>query len=54
MTAIEGFVAPFAQPGMEDARQGLFGPVVPVPEDAPYFDQVLGLTGRDPQWSPSA
>ena len=32
-------------------RAGLFGPVVPVPEGAPYFHRVLGLAGRDPGWS---
>jgi uncharacterized protein (TIGR03086 family) len=29
---------------------GLFGPVVPVPDDAPLLHRVLGLTGRDPGW----
>ncbi|MEV6059577.1 TIGR03086 family metal-binding protein [Nocardia asteroides] len=29
---------------------GLFGPVVAVPDDAPAFDRLLGLTGRDPGW----
>jgi len=30
----------------------LFGPVVEVPDDAPLLDRVIGLTGRDPAWSP--
>jgi uncharacterized protein (TIGR03086 family) len=34
------------------ARTGLFGPVVEVPADAPLFDRVLGLSGRDPSWRP--
>ncbi|TCK00188.1 TIGR03086 family metal-binding protein [Nocardia alba] len=29
---------------------GLFGPVIEVPADAPAFDRLLGLTGRDPAW----
>lgn len=32
---------------------GLFGPVVAVAGDAPTLDRVLGLTGRDPAWSPA-
>jgi len=31
---------------------GLFGPVVPVPDDAPLLDRVIGLSGRDPGWKP--
>ena len=38
------------QPGNEELRNGQFGPVVPVPDDAPAFDRLLGLTGRDPGW----
>ena len=30
--------------------QGWYGPVVPVPEDAPLQDRVLGRLGRDPHW----
>ncbi|TFV61999.1 UNVERIFIED_ORG: TIGR03086 family protein [Bacillus sp. AZ43] len=30
--------------------EGLFGPVVSVPDDAPVFDRLLGRTGRDPGW----
>ncbi|MFE9784759.1 TIGR03086 family metal-binding protein [Nocardia salmonicida] len=29
---------------------GLFGPVIEIPADAPAFDRLLGLTGRDPAW----
>jgi uncharacterized protein (TIGR03086 family) len=32
---------------------GIFGPVVPVAADAPKFDKVLGLSGRDPNWQPT-
>ncbi|GAA3738165.1 hypothetical protein GCM10022205_25300 [Spinactinospora alkalitolerans] len=35
-------------PDDPQAREGLFGPVVDVPADAPVFDRVLGLSGRDP------
>jgi uncharacterized protein (TIGR03086 family) len=54
LEALHGFVAQFSEPGQEAAREGLFGPVVDVPDDAPMFDRVIGLTGRDPAWSPRA
>lgn len=53
LDAVHGFVAQFSGPGQEAARAGLFGPVVEVPEDAPLLDRVIGLTGRDPAWSPN-
>ena len=35
-------------------RNGWYAAAVPVPEDAPLQDRVLGLIGRDPRWSPPA
>lgn len=50
-------VLPIVSPSPEvpdgSDRGDLFGPVVPVAEDAPYFHRVLGLSGRDPGWSPA-
>ena len=48
-------VMPVVTPAPESpdgaGRDGLFGTVVPVPDDAPAFDRVLGLAGRDPAWT---
>lgn len=52
LEAVHGFVQQFSGPGQEASREGLFGPVVPVPEKAPLLDRVVGLAGRDPAWSP--
>jgi uncharacterized protein (TIGR03086 family) len=30
--------------------QGIFGPPVVVPDDAPLMDRIVGMTGRDPEW----
>jgi uncharacterized protein (TIGR03086 family) len=47
------FLEHVAEPGMEVAREGLFGPVVAVTADAPLLHRVLGLAGRDPKWTPA-
>jgi uncharacterized protein (TIGR03086 family) len=51
LEALLSFLEHMAEPGMEPAREGLFGPVVPVDDDAPLLERILGLAGRDPRWS---
>jgi uncharacterized protein (TIGR03086 family) len=53
LEALHGFVSGFAGPGKEAEREGLFGPEVPVPADAPLLDRVVAMTGRDPSWTPA-
>ena len=52
LEVVHGFLAPLAQPGQESMRDDIFGPAITVPADAPLLDRVIGLTGRDPAWSP--
>jgi uncharacterized protein (TIGR03086 family) len=37
--------------GAPEVRNGMYGPVVPVADDASVFDRLLGQTGRDPSWT---
>ncbi|SEM54253.1 TIGR03086 family metal-binding protein [Nonomuraea pusilla] len=44
---------PFARQMAPMGRErGAFGPEVEVPAEAPAFDRLLGLIGRDPAWKP--
>jgi len=37
-------------PDEPEAREGLFGPRLPIAHDAPLLDRVLAYAGRDPEW----
>lgn len=50
--ACTGFAAALSVPGEEAGREGLYGPVVPVPGDAPAMTRLLCYAGRDPGWVP--
>jgi len=39
-------------PNTPEAREGLFGPRIPIADDAPLLDRTLAYAGRDPYWVP--
>jgi uncharacterized protein (TIGR03086 family) len=47
LQVVHGFVSSI---GPDDRDGSLFGAVVEVDPNAPQFDRVLGLSGRDPRW----
>jgi uncharacterized protein (TIGR03086 family) len=52
--AVLEFTRSMSRPEEAANREGLFGPVVDVPDSAPAFDRALGFAGRDPSWTPKA
>ena len=53
----EDFAAPAARGHAARSRQmlrdsGQYGAAVPVPDDAPVVDRLMGFIGRDPAWQP--
>jgi uncharacterized protein (TIGR03086 family) len=38
------------QTAAEGPIEGMFGPAVPIADDAPVMDRIIALSGRDPAW----
>ncbi|MGW4565065.1 TIGR03086 family metal-binding protein [Streptomyces sp. NPDC004561] len=51
LDAAHGFLLVAAE--NPDRPGGLFGPVVPIPSEAPLLDRAVGLSGRYPGWHPA-
>lgn len=49
-----GFYEQFSGPDSADQRGDAYGPVNRQPATASKLDQLIGLSGRDPGWSPPA
>ena len=50
--AVLPVVTPSGDPQADaEAREGMFGPALPVPDGATAFERVLCLSGRDPRWT---
>jgi uncharacterized protein (TIGR03086 family) len=52
LEAARSFLGSFPSPRSQDQREGPFGPVVEVSDDAPLLARVVGLSGRRPDWAP--
>ena len=53
LAVASGFVEALSGPEQAQLRSGIFGPAVPVPEDASALDRLIASTGRDPRWRPA-
>lgn len=53
VNAAFNFVEQFSGPDDAESRGDAFGAVIALPDDAPLLDRLIGLTGRDPNWSPA-
>ena len=47
-----GFVSSVVDPSTPSPREDLFGPPVPVADDATSFVRLVSFAGRDPAWRP--
>ncbi|MGH9093585.1 MAG: TIGR03086 family metal-binding protein [Acidimicrobiales bacterium] len=52
LEVVRGLVAQFAGPDQAQLRGGAYGDPVVVDDAARLLDRVIGLSGRDPSWSP--
>jgi uncharacterized protein (TIGR03086 family) len=48
--AVDAILPNVEQTAAEGPVEGLFGPAVPVADDAPVLERVIALSGRDPAW----
>jgi uncharacterized protein (TIGR03086 family) len=46
----EAVLANVAETAAQGPVEGLFGPAVPIADDAPVLDRIIALSGRDPAW----
>jgi uncharacterized protein (TIGR03086 family) len=49
-TTAEAVLAHVSQVAAAGPVEGLFGPALPIADDAPVLDRIVALSGRDPAW----